>query len=219
VSLSMTVSALCTLFSICVKNLWIALAVPMVFDLVLDDNGAFKAAVCAVAALVLGVVGFAAHGCCMHTARGFWRCVVAAGLSAVVGVDAFDRVFLVISPGVDSGTLGSVALGCTLKAVAFLFWLGILGSVPCIDVASTSCVRSRISCSCCAVTNDLRFRMLARLDMSFMILSACDRDGFVMFLCLKCTVLDSRLLWVDLIRHVCVWQWSGDVAMYHPSTE
>ena len=66
---------------------------------------------------------------------------MAAGLSAVVEDDAFDRVFLVILPGVDSGTLGSVALGCTLETVAFLFWLGTLGSVTCSDVASTSCVR------------------------------------------------------------------------------
>ena len=77
------------------------------------------------------------HGCCLLTARGFWRCVMAAGLLAVVGDDAFDCVFLVILPGVDSSTLGSVVLGCTLKAVAFLFWLGTFGSVPCIDVAST----------------------------------------------------------------------------------
>jgi hypothetical protein len=45
---------------------------------------------------------------------------------------------------------------------------------------------------------------LARLDMAFMILSACNKDGFVMFLCLNCTVSDSPLLWVDLIWHVCV---------------
>jgi hypothetical protein len=35
-----------------VKRLWIAFVVTMVFDRVLDDNGAFKAALCAVAALV-----------------------------------------------------------------------------------------------------------------------------------------------------------------------
>ena len=203
-SLSMTASALCASFSIRVKRLWIALAMPMVFDRVLDDSGTFKAALHAIADLVLGVVGVTTHGCCLLTARGLWRCVMAAGLSAVVGDDVVDHVNLVILPGVDSGTLGSVALGCTLKTVAVLFWLGTLGSVPCSDVASTSCVRSRISCSCCAVTNGLRFRTLARSDMAFMILSACDRDGFVMFLCLKCTVSDSRLLWVNLIWHVCV---------------
>ena len=93
----------------------------MVFDHVLDDNGAFKAALRAVAALVLGVVGFTLHGCCLLTACGFWRCVMAAGLLAVVGDDAFDRVICVMLPGVDSCTLGSVALGCTLEAVAFLF--------------------------------------------------------------------------------------------------
>ena len=69
--LFMTASALCTLFSMRVERLWIALAVPMVFDCVFDDNSAFKAAVRAVASLVLGVVGFATHGCCLHTARGF----------------------------------------------------------------------------------------------------------------------------------------------------
>jgi len=40
-----------------VKRLWIAFAVLMVFDCVLDDSGAFKAALRAVSALVLGVVG------------------------------------------------------------------------------------------------------------------------------------------------------------------
>ena len=70
-SLSMTARSLCTSFSMRVKRLWIALAVPMVFDRVPDDNGAFKAAVRAVDALVLDVVGFATHGCCLHTARGF----------------------------------------------------------------------------------------------------------------------------------------------------
>ena len=44
VSQSMTASALCTLFSMCAKRLWIAFAVLIVFDCVLDDNGAFKAA-------------------------------------------------------------------------------------------------------------------------------------------------------------------------------
>ena len=51
-SLSMTASALCTSFSIRAKRLWIAFAVPMVFDRVLDDNGACKAALRAIAALV-----------------------------------------------------------------------------------------------------------------------------------------------------------------------
>ena len=200
----MTTSALCTSFSMHAKRLWIAFAVPMVFDRVLNDNGACKAALRAIAALVFGVVGFTMLGCCLLTALGFCRSVMVDGLSAVFGDDAFNLVFLVTSPGVDSCTLGSVALGCTLEAVAFLCWSCTPGSVPCSDVASTSCVRSRVSCSCCAVTNGLRFRTLARSDMAFMILSACNRDGFVMFLCLKCTVLDSRSLWLDLIWHVCV---------------
>ena len=102
---------------------------------------------------------------------------MATGLSDGVGDVAFDCVCLLLSPGIDSGTLGSVALTCTLKTVAFLFCLGTLGSVPCIDVASTSCVRLQISCSCCAVTNGLLFRMLARLDMAFVILLACNRDS------------------------------------------
>ena len=127
-----------------------------------------------------------------------------AGLSDVVGDAAVDRVVLEISPSVVSGTLGSVALCCNLITVAFLFWLGTLGSVPCIDVASTNRVRLQISCSCCAVTNGLRLRALARSDMAFMILSACNRDGFVMLLCLKCTVLDRDLLWVDLMWNMCV---------------
>jgi len=39
----------------------------MVFDLVLDDNGVFKAASCAIVALVLGVVGFTTHSQCLLT--------------------------------------------------------------------------------------------------------------------------------------------------------
>ena len=140
-----------------VNCVWIAFAVPMVFNRVLDDSDAFKAALRAVAVLVLGVVGVTTHGWCLLTARGFWRCVMAAGISAVVGDNAFDCVFLVILPGVDSGTLGSVAFTCTFKTVVFLFCLGTLGSVPCIDVASTSCVRLQISCSCYAVTNGFAF--------------------------------------------------------------
>ena len=81
------------------------------------------------------------------------------------------------------------SISSTPEVVASLFLIGTLGSVPCIDVASTSRVRLQISCSCCAVTIGLCFRTLARLDMAFIIFSACDRDGLVMFLCLKCTVL------------------------------
>ena len=44
---------------------------------------------------------------------------MAAGLLDVVRDVAFDHVFLLLLPGVDSGTLGSVALGCTLKTVVF----------------------------------------------------------------------------------------------------
>ena len=204
-SLSMTASARCTSFSMHVNCWWIAFAVPIVFDHVLDANGAFIADFRAVAALVFGVlVVFYMHVHCLLTDHGVQRCVMAAGLLDVVRDVAFDSLFLLLSPGVDSGTLGSVASGCTLKSVAFLSCFGTLGGVPCIDVASTSRVRSQISCSCCAVTNGLLFMTLARLDMAFMILSACGRDGFVMFLCLKCTVSDSRSLWVDLIWHACV---------------
>jgi hypothetical protein len=54
------------------NRLWIAFAVPMVFDCVLDDNDMFNAAYRAVAALVFGVVvGFATHGCCLLTNLGF----------------------------------------------------------------------------------------------------------------------------------------------------
>ena len=121
-SLSMTTSALYTSFSMRAKRLWIAFAVPMVFGHVLDDNGASKAALRAIAALVFGVVGCTMLGCCLLTACGFWRCVMVDGLLAVVGDNAFDLVFRVTLPGVNSCTLGSVALGCTLEAVAFLFW-------------------------------------------------------------------------------------------------
>ena len=159
---------------------------PIVFDCVLDANGAFIADFRAVADLVFGVlVDFYTHGCCLLTNHGVQRCVMAAGLLDVVRDVAFDSLFLLLSPGVDSGTLGSVASGCTLKSVAFLSCFGTLGGVPCIDVASTSRVRLQISCSCCAVTSGLHFRMLARSDMAFMILLACNRDRFVMFLCLK----------------------------------
>ena len=66
---------------------------------------------------------------------------MAAGLLDVVRDAAVNCVFLELSPGFVSGTLGSVALGCTLETVAFLFWLGTLGSVPCIDMDSTCRVR------------------------------------------------------------------------------
>ena len=59
-------------------------------------------------------------GCCLLTARGFRRCLTVDDLSDVVGDNFFDLVFCVTSPGVASFTLGSDALGCTLKAVAFL---------------------------------------------------------------------------------------------------
>ena len=110
---------------------------------------------------------------------------MATGLSDVVGGAACDCVIPVLSFGAVSGTLRSVVLGCTLETVAFLFCLGTLGSVPCIDVASTSRVRLQISCFCCAVTNGLLFRTLARSDMAFIILLACNRDGFVMFFVLE----------------------------------
>ena len=71
-----------------------------------------------------------------------------------------------------------------LKVVASLFLIGTLGGVPCIDVASTSGVRSHIFCSCCAMTIGLRFRTLARSDMAFMILFGVRRgrvcDVFVL---------------------------------------
>ena len=67
----MTVSAWCTLFFMRVNRLWIAFAVPIVFDHVLDANGAFIAAFCAAAALVFGVlVGFSMHGRCLLIDRG-----------------------------------------------------------------------------------------------------------------------------------------------------
>ena len=72
VSLSMTASTWYTSFSMRVNRFCTAFAVPMVFDRVLDANGAFNAASHAVAALVFGVVvGFSTHGCCLLTDRGF----------------------------------------------------------------------------------------------------------------------------------------------------
>ena len=77
VSLSMTVSALCTSFSMRVKRLWIALAVPMVFDHVLDANGAFSAVFFEIAALVFG-------GCWLAD------CVVCRTLEVVVSLFCKD---------------------------------------------------------------------------------------------------------------------------------
>ena len=93
---------------------------------------------------------------------------------------------------------------CTLKTVGLSFFIGTLESGAGNDVASISCVRSCISCSCFAMTTGLRFRTLARLAIAFMILLACDNDRVVMFLCLKQTVSDNHLLLVDLIWQVCV---------------
>ena len=156
-ALSMTASALCTSFSMRVKRLWIALAVPMVFDRVLDANGAFSAASSAIAALVFG-------GCWLAD------CVIRRTLKVVVSLFCKDSPRGLslrkdsprkVTPHKDSPR-GSFcdespwgllfrklsphkvycSISGTLKVVAFLFWLGTLGSVPCIDVASTSCVRS-----------------------------------------------------------------------------
>ena len=130
--------------------------------------------------------------------------VVATGILDVAGGADCNLVHRVLSIGSVSGSLGGDAVGCTLKAVASLFWMGTLGSDLGTDVASISRVRSRISCSCCAVTIGLHFRTLAKLDMAFMIFSACGNYGFVMFLCLKCTVSDNLSLWVDLMWQECV---------------
>ena len=81
------------------------------FFCVLEDNGAVNAASRAVAALVFGVVvGFSTHGRWLLNDCGFRHCVMATGLSDVVGDAAFDRAFLLFLPGVDSGTLRSVSL-------------------------------------------------------------------------------------------------------------
>ena len=217
-SLSMTASALCTSLSMRVKHVWTALAVPMVFDLVLDANGKFNAAFFAIAALVLG--------CWLVV------CVVCRTLEVAVSLVCEDSLLGLsfrrdslrkVTPRgnslrefcCDESPWGMLfcksflpkvycSISGTLEVVAYLFLIGTLGSVPCIDVASISRVRLQISCSCCAVTIGLRFRTLARPDMAFMILLACDRDGLVMLLCLKCTVLYRRSLWVGLMWHMCV---------------
>ena len=105
-----------------VNCLWAAFAVPMVFDHVCDASSAVIAASCAIAALVFGVIlGVTMHGCCLLIIRGFWRCagwLFATGLLEVVGDAVLDRVLSICSV---SGTLGSVALGCTLETVASSF--------------------------------------------------------------------------------------------------
>ena len=68
-----------------VNSLWIVFALPMVFDHVLNDSGTCEASLRAIAAIVLGVVDVTTHGWCLLTACGVWCCVMAAGLSAVVG--------------------------------------------------------------------------------------------------------------------------------------
>ena len=116
-------------------------------------------------------------------------------------INCVDRVFL---SGATSGTLKSVSWVCTLGSISGSCCSSTLGSGADMDVASIICVRYQISCFCLAVTIGLRLRMLARLAIALMILSACDNDGFVMFLCLKWTVLDKRSLWVDLMWQRCV---------------
>ena len=179
---------------------------PIVFDRVCDASGAFIVTFRAVVAQVVGAALHVVPGCCRLTVCIFRFCagwLFATGIVDVVrGV--CDLVLCVPSSCSVSGTLGSATAGCTLETVASLFCLGTLEGVPWIDVASTKRVRSGISCSCYAMTNGLRFSTLTRSDMAFMILLACDKDGFVMFFCLKCTVSDNRSLWVDLIWHVVV---------------
>jgi len=206
--LSITASACCTSFSMRMNYLWAAFAVPVVFDRVCDASGAFNAASRAAAALVFGVVvGVAVHGCCLLIVCGFQRCAVwlfATDILEVVLGALLYRVLCVISICSVSCTLGSVALGCALETVASSFWMGTLRSDLGTNVASISSVRWRIFCSYFAVTNGLLFRTLARLDIAFMILLACDNDGLVMFSCLKWTVLDNLSFWVDLIWQECV---------------
>ena len=119
--------------------LWAALAVPMVFNRVRNASGSFIAASRAVAALVFGVALCVVPGCCRLTVRVFRCCagwLFATGVVDVAG-GVCDLVCRVLSSCFVSGTLGSVASVCTLETVAFLFYLCTLGSVPCIDVAST----------------------------------------------------------------------------------
>ena len=114
----------------CVNRLWAALPVSMVFDRVHDASGAFIAASRAVAALVLGSVALReVSGCCPLTVFVFLRCagwIFATGLVNVVG-GVYDLVSCAPSSFSVSGTLGSVALKCTLENVAFLFCLGTVG--------------------------------------------------------------------------------------------
>ena len=126
------------------NRLWAALAVPMVFDRVRNASGLFIAASRADPALAFGVALRVVPGCCRLTVCIFCRCagwLFVTGVVDVVG-GVCDLVRRVPSSCSVSGTLGSVAPGCTLKTVVFLFCLGTLGSVPCIDMASTSRVRS-----------------------------------------------------------------------------
>ena len=99
----------------------------------------------------------------------------------VVGDAVLDPVLRVLLICSVSGKLRSVSLGCTLETVASSFFMGILGSDGGTYVASISCVSSCISCSCFAVTTGLRFKTLARSDIAFIILLACNNDRFVVF--------------------------------------
>ena len=104
--------------------LWAALAVPMVFDRVRDASGSFIAASCAVAALVFGVALRVVPGCCRLTVRVFRCCadwLFATNVVDVVG-SVCDLVHCVPSSCSVSGTLGSVASGCTLKLLSFVLF-------------------------------------------------------------------------------------------------
>ena len=121
----------------------------MVFDLVLDANGAFSAASFAIAALVFGGC-WLAYCVVLCTLEVVFSLVCKGSLQGPCEVipreDSLRGFFCEESPwGLFFCKLSLRKMDCsisgTLDAVAFVLWLGTLGSVPCIDVASTSCVR------------------------------------------------------------------------------
>ena len=115
------------------------------------------------------------------------------------------------SVAVVAGTLKTVSV-CTLRAVWLCCTVGFrcgctLGSVALLDFrcACVTSINCRISLNYFSVVvASAPFSAWMQCDSARMILSACVGDGLVMFLCLKWTVSNSRLLLVCSMWHTCV---------------
>ena len=112
------------------------------------------------------------------------RCSVATGKWEVDLVACFCLSCVASVPLGDIAsvcTLGSIASVCTLENARLSCCSVTLGSGFGQCLFSMRRCRSRISCSCCAVTVGLHLRTFSRSEMAFMSLLVCVSSGLVMF--------------------------------------